>query len=417
MAASTLATFTALLKERAEDSSIVEKLVYPENPLLGMLEKRGDTGMVGDKMPVPIFRGNPQGVASAFATAQTNATTTKSFQFDIEAGDYHGVVHIGDKVMMASRTNQGAYLENKSIEIDGLWETAGEMLSVYSWGNGGQALGRIAALDATTVTLEDSATAGNFEVDMLVVASADDGSVSTHALRDTADQTVITGINRATGVLTLTTGDISGLAVGDYLFREGDFFGDTGTVVIKGVQCFTTVSDSPMALWGIAAATRATDPQRYAGCRVDPTLLMGKSFEERIRILMSQMTGRFKAKAPTHGFMHPEDFETLVTLMQSKGIRALEDSTTKFGYTKIDVMTGAGNLPIYCDRHCPKGTFFAFRMDDWWISSMGELLHPQTSDGNQILRRATATDLEYRLISYPLLANRAPKNSGRVALV
>jgi hypothetical protein len=56
-------------------------------------------------------------------------------------------------------------------------------------------------------------------------------------------------------------------------------------------------------------------------------------------------------------------------------------------------------------------------MDDWWISSMGELLHPQTSDGNQILRRATATDLEYRLISYPLLANRAPKNSGRVALV
>jgi hypothetical protein len=417
MAASTIATFTALLKERAEDSSIVEKLVYPENPLLGMLEKRGDTGMVGDKMPVPIFRGNPQGVGSPFATAQTNATTTKSFQFDIEAGDYHGVVHIGDKVMMASRTNQGAYLENKSIEIDGLWETAGESLSIYSWGNGGQALGRIAALDATSVTLEDSATAGNFEVDMLVVASADDGSVSTHALRDSADQTVITGINRATGVLTLTTGDISGLAVGDYLFREGDFFGDVGAVVIKGVQCFTTATDVPMALWGISAATRLTDPQRYAGCRVDPVLLMGKSFEERIRILMSQMTGRFKAKAPTHGFMHPEDFETLVTLMQSKGIRALEDSTTKFGYTKIDVMTGAGNLPIYCDRHCPKGTFFAFRMDDWWISSMGELLHPQTSDGNQILRRATATDLEYRLISYPLLANRAPKNSGRVALV
>jgi hypothetical protein len=47
---------------------------------------------------------------------------------------------------------------------------------------------------------------------------------------------------------------------------------------------------------------------------------------------------------------------------------------------------------------------------------MGELLHPQTSDGNTVLRRATSTDLEYRLISYPLIANRAPKNSGRVSL-
>jgi hypothetical protein len=416
MAGSTIATYQALLKERYEDSSIVEKLVYPENWLLGMLEKRGDTGMVGDKMPVPVFYGNPQGTGGTFATAQANVTNTKSVQFDIEAGDYYGVVHIGDKVMMASRTNQGAYLENKTIEVDGLWETAGESLNLYAWGNGGQALGRIAALDATTVTLENSADAQNFEIGMLVVASADDGSVSTHALRDTADQTGITAVNRATGVLTMTTGDISGLAVGDYLFREGDFFGDTGTVVMKGIQCFTTATDVPMALWGVSAATRLTDPQRFAGCRVDPTLLNGKSYEERIRILISQMTGRFKAKMPTAGAMHPEDFEVLATLMAAKGVRPLEDSSTQFGYMKIDAVTGSGRLPIYSDRHCPKGSFFALRMEDWWLSSMGELLHPQTSDGNTVLRRATSTDLEYRLISYPLIANRAPKNSGRVSL-
>ena len=52
---STLTTFAALLKERYIDSDRVEELTYPENVLLGMLEKRGDTGMVGSDLPVPII--------------------------------------------------------------------------------------------------------------------------------------------------------------------------------------------------------------------------------------------------------------------------------------------------------------------------------------------------------------------------
>jgi hypothetical protein len=120
---------------------------------------------------------------------------------------------------------------------------------------------------------------------------------------------------------------------------------------------------------------------------------------------------------PTAGFMHPEDFQVLETLMSAKGVRRLEDSDTKFGFSKIDVMTVGGRLPIYTDRHCPKGQFFGFRMENFWISSMKELIHVQDGDTLDILRRASSTDYEYRLISYPLLACNAPKNSGRVALV
>jgi hypothetical protein len=414
MAGSTLTTYAALLKERYLDSDIVEKLVYPENTLLSMLEKKGDKGMVGDTLPVPVFVGNPQGVSAGFSTAQTNATATKSVAWQITAGDYFGVVHIGDKVLEASRTNQGAFLENKRVEIDGLYETAGDSASIYLWGNGGQALGRVAAINTNDFVLTEASQAANFEVGMEVVFSADDGSVSTHALR--TGNTTIDAINRATGVVTGTAADITGEAVGDYMFRQGDFFGDTGTIVIKGVQCFVTATDSPMELWGVAAATRALDPQRYAGCRVDATQLLGKTYEERIKILLAQMTGRFKAKAPTAGFMHPEDFQVLETLMSARGVRALEDSNTKFGFMKIDVATASGRIPIYTDRHCPKGTFFALRMEDWGLSSMGELFHPQRGDGLDILRRATSTDYEFRLLSYPLLWCRAPKNNGRVGL-
>lgn len=419
MAGSSLTTFAALMKEKYEDSDIVEQLVYPQNVLLGMLEKRGDTGMVGNVLPVPYFTANPQGVSGTFADTQTiaalTAGNTVSHQFNIEAGDYYGDVEIGDKVLKMSRTNRGAFLSNKEVEIDGLWETAGESLNLYAWGNGGQSLGRIKAISGNQLTLENASDAANFEVGMLVVASADDGSVSTHSLRSGSD--AVDGINRATGVIDLdNVADITNLAVGDYLFRKGDFFGDQGVTVLKGVEAFITRTDSPAALWGVAAATRAIDPQRHAGYRIDSNELIGKNIEERIRILCAQGTSRFKARPFTAGFLHPEDFVVLETLMSARGIRALEDEKTKFGYMKIDVVTGSGRIPIYCDRHCPRGHFFGLRMEDWWMSSVGELFHPQEEDGLVILRKHNSTSYEYRLLSYPLIACRAMKNSGRVPI-
>jgi hypothetical protein len=418
---STITTYRALLKERYLDSDdVVEKLVYPDNVLLSRLEKRGDEGMVGFQLPVPLITALPQGIGGVFSTAQTNAGgtggTIRAHQWAITAGDYYGVVHIGDKIIEASRSNNGAFLANKMTEIDGLYEEAGEALSIYAWGNGGQALGRIAAINGNVVSLVEPADAQNFEIGMLVVASNNDGSTSTDTLIDSADQTAVTAVNRSQGTVTFTVADLSGLAVGDYLFREGDFFGDTGTIVMKGIQCFLTSTDAPPTLWGITDTVRATDPQRFGGCRVATANIQGRTMEEKIKILMAQMAGRFKAKMPTAGYLHPEDFQVLETLMTARGVRALEDENTKFGFMKIDIATGSGRIPIYCDRHCPKGTFFAFRMEDFWISSMGELLYPQTNDSLQVLRVTDATDIEYRLISHPLLACRAPKNSGRVPL-
>jgi len=414
---STLSTFDALLKERYIDSSKVEELVYPQNVLLGRLEKRGDTGMVGDSMPIPIITANPQGVGGVFAQAQANASNIGANKFLTTAGDYFGVIAIGDKVMKASRTNAGAFLENKITEIDGLYETAMDSLSLYAWGNGGQSLGQIASISGNTFVLTVPSDVANFEVGMSVVASLNDGAASTDALIDSGNSTTVSGINRATGAVTLANAAaISGLANGNFLFREGDFFGNTGTIVIRGVGAYITATDTPGALWGVSAATRATDVQRWSGCRVDPTTLAGKSYDQRIKALFSQMTGRFKAKAPTACYLHPEDFDVLETVMAAKGIRPLEDESTQFGYTKIDVMTASGRVPIFSDRHVPLGNCFALREENWWISSMGELLHVQNSDGLQMLRQSTTTDYEFRLLSYPILACNAPKNNGRIAL-
>lgn len=411
--ASTLTTFDGLMKEKYEDPSIVEKLIYPENPLLAMLEKRGDTGMVGDVLPVPILYGLPQGIAGSFTTAQNNATNVKTTKWSITCGDYFGVVQIGDKVMMASRTNQGAFLSNKEVEMDGIIEQMGDNLSVHLWGNGGLAIGRVGAITSNTITLETPSDIANFELDMEVVASGDgDGSAGTEALR-TGNSTVA-NVNRVNGQVTITVSEISSLSVGDYLFRQSDFGVDQTT--IKGVQAFVSSSTAPPTLWGVTNSVRANDIERFGGCKVSSADIAGKTTEERIKILVSRMTGRYKAKAPTAGFMHPERFQQLETLMSARGQRPLNETKTKFGFSEISVATASGMLPIYTDRHCPYNDFFAFRMDNMWLSSMGELIHWQNGDGMQILRRSTTTDYEARLISYPLHANNAPKNCGRVSL-
>jgi hypothetical protein len=418
---STLTTFDALMKERYEND-LVEKLMYPENPFLAKLQKLGDTEMVGSDMPVPIQLTLPQSVGGVFSTVQTKATTTggntTSTRFVITAGDYYGVVHIGDKVLKSSRTNRGAFLANKELEIDGLFEQAAESLSIAAWGNGGQSIGRRLGINGAgdVVTLYEAMDAQNFEIGMDIVASDNDGATATDTLRGGTAAT-LTGVGRENGTITATDwADITSFANGDYLFRASDFAGDTGNVIMKGVQAFITATNTPPALWGITAATRATDPQRLAGCRVANAELAGKTIDERIKILLSRMTSRFKAKRPTAGWMNDEDFQVLETLMAAKGIRPLEDETTQFGFAKISIATTAGTLPIFCDRHVPKGHFFALRMEDWGISSIGELTSFQNEDGLQILRRATSTDYEARLISYPLVFCRAPKNSGRCSL-
>ncbi len=412
-------TYAALLKERYMDASKVEKLVYPENPLLGMLEKKGDTGMVGSQLVVPIITKNAQGVGGVFGTAQTNATPTGSDKFNIEAGKYFGVVEIDDFTIAAARNNAGAFLEHKKFEIDSLYETMAENLSIHLWGNGGGALGRISTVSGNTVTLTNPEQIANFERDMEVVASTADGASSSDALVDSGDSAGVSTINRTDGSMVLdAVSEISGLAAGNYLFRKSDFAGDTTVQILKGVQAFITATDVPGALWGLASATRDNDPQRYAGCRVLAEDLNGEQIDQRIKILLARMAGRYKAKTPTGGFLHPETFLRLETLLQGTGLRSLPDDSTKFGYRKIDIVspTSSGSIPIFIDRHCPKDTFFALRMENWWISSMRELMHPQTDSNGGILLRDGSTDHEFRLLSYPLAVCNAPLHNGRVPL-
>jgi len=128
------------------------------------------------------------------------------------------------------------------------------------------------------------------------------------------------------------------------------------------------------------------------------------------------MAGRLKSKVPTHGFLNPEEWQQLEGQLQSRGIRSLDDESTRFGFKTLSVMAGGAECRIYADRACPTGNFFGLRMDNWTLTSMEELIHPLMGDGLTLLRAPTTNDFEYRLESFCQLYTNAPLWQGRVPL-
>jgi hypothetical protein len=406
---STATTFDFALKERYDDST-VENLTLADRPLLAKLTK--DEDFMGESLVTPVIHGNPQGMAgSSQSVASTNETNVKGKKFTATPGDYNASVSIGDKVLKLSRGNPGAFLQNRLAETDGLYEQVADNLTTYLWGLGGGALAQRASASTNVITLSTPSDVMNFEEGMTVVASSADGDDASDALR--SGSTTVASVQRTDGTVTLTSAAaITSFANSDWLFRQGDFFGNTGTVVIKGVQAFITATDVPADLWGMV---RTSDPQRLAGCRVASSALTGKNIEERIRLLGALMMGRYKCKGGQTGFMHPEDWQTLETSLSSRNISATKDEASKFGFMKITVVIGGQSVDIFPDRYCPKGTFFLLRLKNWKLHSPGKLIQPLNEDGLTMLRKTT-NDYEFRLVSYPILMCNAPGYNGRVSL-
>lgn len=410
--ASSLTTFANLLKVRY-DARKVANLTEKHSPLMAKMAK--DQSFQGSSQDIPLVHVNPQGLAaSSLATAQGSASNIVSKKFQLTTGTYQASVSFGDKVMKASRGNEGAFMRNQTAEMDGLYEQVGMVQSNYLYGNGGGSIGRIATggISGNVITLAEPSDVFNFEENQYLVLSPDDGSDSGHTVR--AGSTFVTAVDREAGTVTVDDlGDITGEAAGDYIFREGDFVGNTGTELFHGLQSFITAAAPTTTLYGM---TRTSDPIRLAGCRVPSADYAGLSNEERIMLLGSYMTGRYHGPGATDAFAHPEDWHNLQVALRSMGFQSSKDKETSFGFNKIEVVMGAKTVNIYSDTYCPKGTFFALNMNHWKIHSMGPMIRKLDEDGLNFLRQATTNDYEYRLVSYMAPCTNAPGFSGRIPL-
>ncbi len=409
--ASTVTTFDFALKEWYTKDRI-EQIIFSDRPWLGMLKK--ETEFQGRGHPVPVLYRGPQGVAVTLTDAQSNKTNVVGDQFMVTAGDVAAAVDIGDKVIRASRSNPGAFLQNSKVEIDNLYELVSDVLAIAAAGNGGQALGRASgAISGLTFTLQDKADIHKIHVGMVLESSTGDGSSTSDTL-DSGTATV-TAIDLAAGTFTVNADPSWGS--NQYFFRRGMFYGNTTDFVMHGVQSYVwTDASNPGAVYGMSAATRLNDRVRLAGMAVPSADLTGKGIEERIQILGSRLTGRGMAPGAETYMLNPEDWQSLAIALQSRGQRALTDESTKFGYKYLSVIAGAKEAKIFADRYFPAGVVFGLKKDTFTLYSLEELVSTLNGDDLTMLRKTDANDYEYRLVSYPGLGCVAPGHNGRAPL-
>jgi hypothetical protein len=408
---STTTTFAFALKARYTDKK-VQNLTEADRPLYSMIEK---VPMSGESMIVPLIAGNPQGLSQALTTAQTAAAGTggnvQGFKFILTPGDYSASVTIGDKVIKASKDNPGAFLRNQTAEIDGLYSQVADTLATYLYSNGGNAIGRRSSASSTVITLTDPYDVMNFEVGMYLQFSTDDGS---GAVAPKAGTAYVTAVDRAAGTVTVNA-QIGTAADNDYIFRSGDYLGNTGNTIFYGLRAYLAASTAPGALYSM---TRTSDPVRLAGAYVPTADISGRSMVERIQMLGAYMTGRYKGPGATHAFMNPEDWQDLAVALTSQGIRPLQDKDQKFNFESLNWVLGGRTVKIYADRFCPKGTFFALKLDTWSFYHLGPApIHVFNEDGLEMVRGATTATYEHRLVSYPVPCTNAPGYNGRVSLL
>jgi hypothetical protein len=421
--ASTLTTWDAFLKERYQTDKI-ENLTYTDRPFLAKIPK--DPNCSGDVFVEAVLHGNPQGLGATRTAASTAAAQAGSGanaigkKFNLTYGDYNGEVHIGDKVLKASRDNAGSLLENKTAEIDGLYEAFGDTFGAYLYGNGGNAIAT-GTISSGVVTLasgtEDQIV--NLEVGMILNASADDGSDSSHTLINASLGYVI-AVNRTAGTFTVsaTSGGSAGTPTSwtgtMFFFRAGDFGGTGATPIFIGLAGWIPASDpTSTTFYGV---NRAVDPMRLGGVRLASADITGLNLEQRLKRLVTRMNGRGGAPTPSDIMLNPEKWQDLANALESRGQRPLEDDTARFGFMKLQLVAGGKVINIWSDRFCPPSVAWALQMKNWKMRSYLQVPHVKNGDGLQMLRRGSNTnDYVFEILAYPVVSTNAPGYNGRVA--
>ncbi|MEI9950807.1 MAG: hypothetical protein WDO74_17960 [Pseudomonadota bacterium] len=419
--ASSLTSFDAFLKETYTKDKI-DDLTKKDHPLYGQVKKEEDVG--GDQYVHPFMFSNPQGLGATLAKAQAGSNQTtggnlQSRKWICTWGDYSAAVSIGDKVIKASRNNLGAFLRNQEVEIDGLYKSFGDTFASYLFSNGGQALGSF-NISSGVCTLINSDDIVNFEVGQILVVSANDGSDPSHIIVGGSAAGYVVAVNRNAGTFSVSATSGGSVATptnwanGQFVFRDGDFGGAGATRILLGLSAWIPSSD-PSAT-SFEGVNRTADITRMSGVRLASTETNGVSLEQRVKKLITRMTGRNAGPGPDAFYLNPEKWQALADQLESRGYREI-GKTAEFGYEYITVHAGGKSCKVFADAFCPVSTGFALHMDSIKLASLGKVPEVLNGDGLEMLRAANSNDFEYRLQAYPAFIVPAPGFCGRVATV
>ena len=290
----------AALKELYTGDDYLKDLVYKKNPFLALVPKdESPSGFAGKYIPVPIIYGTGQGRSHTFSNAQNQQTAPADVAFFVYRISDYQLVTITNELLEATKDNAGAFIDQAKLNLDTGFRNISNNLAQNLFASGTGSRGQVGSIvksgssALTTITLINSAQVVQFEVGMLLVVSATDGS------SPSVDTVQLTAVNRSTGVLTgnsstaLATSLSANWAANGYLYVSGDIgaSGASGTgsyLAVSGLAAWLPLSapTSGDSFWNV---DRSVDPTRLAGVRFDGS---SETIEEAL--IDAKLCGVFK---------------------------------------------------------------------------------------------------------------------------
>lgn len=416
------------------DNGKIPRQVYEKFPFLDAVPKFSDGG--GLNFTTAVVTGNPQGLGATLAIAQANAGLAgglgdfKGKQWIVPYGDYAGSVVINDKQIKQARKNEDAFFNWFNEEIDGIWRGFLEHMSYLMFCEAGLAIGSgtIGASNGV-ITLDDATAVIRFPVGSTLQASAASGGSSSDTLITSGNIGYVFAVDQNLGTVTVAT-SAANAAAGTggtptgwngqtiYLFRQGDFGGDSNpNVIFKGIPSWIPAT-APGSTDSFYNVNRSLDPARLAGFRLLAADVAGMSIRKRIKRAVAIINNRSTTPGITHVVLNKEKWQDLADEMEAQGVRILE-SNEKYGFGTNSIALAAGGdvVEVIGDRACPYATGFALTMpkdgSNIQMKSIDGFPHIIREDGLEIVRSATANDYEHRIAAYPAFVIKAPGWCGR----
>jgi hypothetical protein len=379
-----------VLKELYQDG-LDEDLIYKNHPLLGMLKHERDFG--GRYKRVAIRYGKPAGTAHTFATAQSNAFTSVYSAFNVTRVNDYGVAKIdGESVDLAKTGDESVMIDDLQAEIDGTLASLGDRAAKEAYRGTSGSRGRVGSGTSSPITLSNPEDIYFFEVGDVLTANDTDDTTTPRSGTGT-----ITNIDEDAGIITYT-GTITSLAVGDYLFKQGD-----EGLAAAGLDAWCpATAPTATAFFGVDRSVST----RLGGMRFNGTTF---GFEE-VFIRAKARLGRSNSK-PDYYFINPTDMANFQAAVSGQKV-GVESREYNMGFETVK----AYGVTLIEDPDCQRGVAWGIPMDCFWWATLGDAPRIVNEDNLEILRAAAADAYELRCTWRGNFISDAPGLIQRVAL-
>lgn len=366
---------------------------------------------VGANLTFPFNYNMPVGVSSSFSVAQANPKASGFANWVMSTRKtLYGFLTIDAQAMKAARDDIGAFLRLRQKETNEILSYMKMVLGGHAfWGDGAGNMGQVLAVAGsnpiTSFTLTNQRDAIKFHLNQRLVFNATrTGSAGTLK----AAVYNVTGINRATGVITVTraSGSTPDPAANDYVYLEGTY--DAFPV---GVAGFITPSDPgtggvPSSLMGM---TRTDDPVMKAGWRGT----WQGSIEESAKYLTALM-GQYFDKDNSALWVSRFNWHRLEMELSAAGRKIIDARATQvFGSPALLLLTPEGEVPVVADNYLTDDTAYILDMSAIEVHHLDNLIHIVDDDGLGLIRQATDDGVEIRFRSWSENIIQRPFKCGR----